>query len=373
MKKNEFKPMKFGCGRYIQAPGAIEVVGREAAMLNSRKALIVGGKKALDAVGGQMDESLKQAGVEPYFYTMTSDCTYETLEYLQKTLIPEQKIDLVISAGGGKVVDMGKASGKCSGLPVINVPTSVATFNCWSAMSVMYTPDHKPIDRIWHETENDAVILDTQILANAPVKLFASGMADAFAKYIETGLMDENYTVRNTAPGMYASKVMAGATNEIILNKGEKAYRDCIAHEVSDEFDACVFATVATTGVAAAVNYSNHSLIRSGSGKGATFAHAMYYACKTVFLEETANWLHGEIVGLGCQAEMYAYSRSEYEARNFARFLQAIGQPMTLRDIGIEPTDANIRKLVDCMMVVWGKHPEHHWQIMYDSLQTIKG
>jgi len=25
------------------------------------------------------------------------------------------------------------------------------------------------------------------------------------------------------------------------------------------------------------------------------------------------------------------------------------------------------------MMVVWGKHPEHHWQIMYDSLQTIKG
>ena len=37
---NEFKPMKFGCGRYVQAPGAIEIVGREAAMLKSKKALI---------------------------------------------------------------------------------------------------------------------------------------------------------------------------------------------------------------------------------------------------------------------------------------------------------------------------------------------
>ena len=67
-------------------------------------------------------------------------------------------------------------------------------------------------------------------------------MADAFAKYIETGLMDEAYTLMSTPTGMYASKVMARTTNEIILNKGEKAYRDCQNHEVTDEFDACVFA-----------------------------------------------------------------------------------------------------------------------------------
>ena len=92
----EFKPMKFGCGRCVQAPGAVEIVGREAAMLKSKKALIVGGKQALDSVGAKMEASLKEAGVEPYFYTMTSDCTYETLDYLQNTLIPQQKADLVI-------------------------------------------------------------------------------------------------------------------------------------------------------------------------------------------------------------------------------------------------------------------------------------
>ena len=370
---NEYKPVKFGCGRYIQAPGAMTVVGREASMLKGTKALVICGKKAADATGAIIEKSLKDAEIEPRFYIMETDCCYETLEHLRDEVVPKEGIDLVIGSGGGKVIDMTKATGKGNGLPVINAPSSVATFNCWSAMSVMYTKDHKPIDRIWHETENNAVILDTQILANAPVKLFASGMADAFAKYIETGLMQESYTINNTPVGMYCSKVMAGTTNEIILNKGEKAYRDCQKHEVTDEFDACVFANVATTAIAAAVNYGNQSLIRTKNGKGATFAHAMYYACKTVFTEETSNWLHGEIVGLGCQAEMYAFERSEFETNNFARFMKAIGQPMSLRDIGIEPTDANIRKLVDSMMVVWGKHPEEHWQIMYDSLQHIKG
>lgn len=369
---NEFKPMKFGCGRYIQAEGATSIIGREAKMLKGTKALVIGGKKALDATGAMIEKSLKEYEVEPYFYTMESDCCYETLNYLKDELVPQQKFDVVIGSGGGKVIDMTKATGKCSGLPVINAPSSCATFNCFSAMSVMYTKDHKPLDRIWHATENDAVVLDLQVLADAPVKLFASGMADAFAKYIETGLMDESYTVMNTGTGMYCSKVMAGTTNEIILNKGEKAYRDCINHTVTPEFDACVFATVATTGIAAAVNYSTYALTQSGNGKGATFAHALYYACKTILLEETANWLHGEIVGLGCQAEMYAFERSEYETKNFARFMEAIGQPMTLRDLGINPTDENLKKLVDCMMVVWGKRPAEHWQVIYDSLQRIK-
>ncbi|MBQ1316162.1 MAG: hypothetical protein IIY46_01635, partial [Lachnospiraceae bacterium] len=83
--------------------------------------------------------------------------------------------------------------------------------------------------------------------------------------------------------------------------------------------------------------------------------------------------LHGEIVGLGCQAAMHAYERPEFETKNFKRYMAAIHQPMSLRDLGIDPTDEEIRRLVDCMMVVWGKHPAEHWQIMYDALQYIKG
>ena len=53
--------------------------------------------------------------------------------------------------------------------------------------------------------------------------------------------------------------------------------------------------------------------------------------------------------------------------------MKAIGQPMTLREIGVDPTDANMKKLVDSMMVVWGKRPESQYPIIMDALQYIKG
>ena len=75
---NEFKPVKFGCGRYVQAPGSIEIVGREAELLHCKKALIVAGQKAYEAAGAQLEASLKNYGVDfcdvcaltPHFFAL---------------------------------------------------------------------------------------------------------------------------------------------------------------------------------------------------------------------------------------------------------------------------------------------------------------
>ena len=53
--------------------------------------------------------------------------------------------------------------------------------------------------------------------------------------------------------------------------------------------------------------------------------------------------------------------------------MKAIGQPMSLKELGLDTSDKGIKELVDCMMVVWGKRPEAHWPIIYDALQKIKG
>ena len=82
---NEFKPVKFGCGRYFQAPGCIEVLPQEIKMAHGTKALIVGGKNGLQAAGAKIEQLLKDAGIEYYIYTMETDCTYETLAYLKDT------------------------------------------------------------------------------------------------------------------------------------------------------------------------------------------------------------------------------------------------------------------------------------------------
>lgn len=372
--ESEFKPKKFGCGRYIQEPNATKVVGREAVMLGAKKALIVTGKKAWDCAGERIEASLREAGVDMEVFFLLTDCCYSTLEYLTGTLVPEKKPDIVIGVGGGKVMDMAKATSTKTGLPIITCPTSTATFNCWSAMSVMYHENHKPLDRIWRETELNCAIVDTQVLVESPAKLFASGIADCFAKYIETGLMMDTYNLLNTPADMYTSKILAGLTNEITLNKGEKAFRDVKAHTLSQEVEDCVFAVVATTAMAAAANYNNKkALIGATNQKSCSFAHALYYAVRQEFTEECWGYLHGEIVGLGCRAAMVSYGRSEFECKNFNRFLDALEQPRTLRELGIDTTDENMERLVDSMMTVWGKHPPEHRPIMREAMELIRG
>lgn len=375
---SEFKPKKFGCGRYIQEPDAYQCLGREVEFLKGTKALVIAGEKGFEASADRINKALGEASIPYAFAPLKTDVTYDTLNDISGRIVPAEKADIVIATGGGKAMDMAKAVANKSGIPIICMPSSLGTFNCWSAMSVMYTPEHKPLDRIWHEKENDCVILDTQLLAEEPVKNFASGMADCLAKYIETGFMLETRNVNTMPADMYTSKIMAQATNDICMNKGEKAYRDCLAKTPSQEFEDCVFAVVATTAIAAAANYANKNALlgaakASGSVSGCSFAHGLYYAARKMYTEECWGYLHGEIVGLGLRAEMVVYDRSEFETKNLCRFLDAIGQPKTLKEIGMRTDDQSLSDLTDCIMTVWGKHPDWHRDIIYRGLQEIKG
>ena len=374
---SDFKPKKFGCGRYIQEPDAYQALAREVEFLKGTKALVIGGKSGIKAAEGRIDESLKGAGISYAYAPLTTDVTYDTLDNYVNQIIPAEKADIVIATGGGKGMDMAKAVANRAGLPIICMPSSLGTFNCWSAMSVMYTAEHKPLDRIWHERENDCVILDTNLLAEEPVKNFASGMAACLAKYIETGFMLETKNVNTMPADMYTSKIMAQATNDICMNKGEKAYRDCVAKKTSQEFEDCVFAVVATTAIAAAANYANKNALlgaaAAGAGpKGCSFAHGLYYAARKMYTDECWGYLHGEIVGLGLRAEMVVYDRSEFETKNLCRFLDAIGQPKTLKEIGMRTDDKSIEELTDCIMTVWGKHPDWHRDIILRGMHEIK-
>ena len=367
---SEFKPKKFGCGRYIQEADAYQCLAREVQFLKGTNALIIGGKQGIEAAKDRIEEQLRDI---PHSYeSFSTDVCYSTLENYVKKIVPERGADIIVATGGGKAMDMAKAVANGCDIPIVCMPSSLGTFNCFSAMSVMYHEDHRPKDRIWHERENDCVILDTKLLAEEPVKNFASGMADCLAKYIETGFMLESNTVDSLPADMYTSKVMAQITNDICMHKGEKAYRDCIAHEVSQEFEDCVFSVVATTGIAAAANYANKNSLTAKKGSGCAFAHGLYYAAREMYTKECWGYLHGEIVGLGCRAEMIAYERNEFDYRNLCRFLDAIGQPASLKEIGMDTSDEGLKKLTDCIMTVWGKHPESHWDIIYNGLQAIK-
>ncbi|MDE9500294.1 iron-containing alcohol dehydrogenase, partial [Xenorhabdus bovienii] len=72
-----------------------------------------------------------------------------------------------------------------SKIPVIISPTLASTDAPTSALSVLYTELGK-FDRYLRYPQNpDIVLMDTSIVAKAPVRLFVAGMGDALATYFE--------------------------------------------------------------------------------------------------------------------------------------------------------------------------------------------
>jgi len=292
-----------------------------------------------------------------------------TVLRINQNVIPKYGTDIVIGCGGGKVLDMAKGAGDRAGQRVITVPSSAATFNCWSALSVMYYPNGKPLNLFWHDHEVDCAIVDTKLLSEAPARLFASGVADSFAKYYEGNLCNEANTIFTLTGPQYSAKVISGACNETLLNFGEAAYRDNQKHEVTDAYEKCIHAVMANAAMSGGLS---GGYIVGGAKPIVSFAHNTYDMIRRVFTEEAKGALHGEIIGLVLYAQLFHMGRPEYEIKSFRRFLDALDQPKSLRDIGIDPTDENLNKLVDEIMV-WGSHPEEHRQVIWDGLQIIKG
>ena len=170
-------------GRYVQGAGAINEIGSHATEMGS-KALLTGGKTALSVCGQQIQDSLAKENIGCYqepFMGESSDKEINRLVEIAKA----NDADLIIAAGGGKVIDTGKAVAYEMKVPVIVVPTIAATDAPCSALSVIYTEDGVFERYLVLPKNPDCVLVDTDIVANAPVNYLVSGMGDALATFWE--------------------------------------------------------------------------------------------------------------------------------------------------------------------------------------------
>lgn len=69
--------------------------------------------------------------------------------------------------------------------PVIIVPTIASTDAPCSALSVIYTDEGVFEKYLFLPSSPDMVMVDTDIVSKAPVRLLISGMGDALATYFE--------------------------------------------------------------------------------------------------------------------------------------------------------------------------------------------
>lgn len=338
---------RFGVGKYFHEKEVLSHL-REELRGFSDKALVISGKKAMEAVEEQnFRKRLKDAGVSFREELYEGYPTKEQLEYFANLARKEER-GVIVGIGGGKIMDLSKAVANQAGLPILLIPTIAATCAAFSPLSVLYTEEGKYDRAIHFEREVDAVLVDEDIMLRQGTRYLAAGMVDAMAKYIEIS-HGERSLKRGTVPlQKYLAYQMAEELFIVLEEEGAEACRElreagennrqALSKEemkLGSALQDCVFCNIALTGIV--------SGMMQGRGQAA-LAHALYNFLRTNYTEESGAFLHGEIVGVGLRLQALYNKNVELEER-ITKFMADRGMPTSLQDLGI-PNQPEVKEQI---------------------------
>ncbi|MCL6271241.1 glycerol dehydrogenase [Sansalvadorimonas sp. 2012CJ34-2] len=305
--------------RYVQGDKALEVLGEETARLG-KNALVL-----LDPfVHEQYGERIRHILTRSLNFSTTifnGECCDEEIERICN-LARDNEAKVIVGVGGGKVLDTSKAAAHLTSHPVVIVPSIASTDAPCSALSVIYTSSGN-FDRYMLLSRNpDAVIVDTDIIAKAPTRMLVAGMGDAFATWFEADHCHKNQSGNMTGrQGPISAYALAKLCHETLLEYGPMALEACKAGVVTPALEHIVEANTLLSGIG----------FESG---GLAAAHAIHNGLTV--LPDTHGALHGEKVAIGIQAMMFLSDQDQATVDMVYDFCQAVGLPITLREIGLK-------------------------------------
>lgn len=321
---------RIGCGRYIQAPGALARCGEEVARVGSVP-FIIGDDNTLAVAREGILQGLAGQCNKYEIVTYNGSCCDE-----QAQIFAAQAkacgCDVIMGVGGGVLMDLAKLVAHFASLPVINVPTSSATCAAYAPLSVRYTPEGRTVGTMHYAREVNAVIVDTAVLAGQPVRLLLSGVFDALAKFVE---IKQRYRVGEKAPiGLDYAFVMATHSYEVLMTRTRACIEAMQRGEVTEDVEQVIFTTIAATGVI------------SGIARGANqcaLAHKFYENSRYLYFEESRAFLHGEIVGVGLLLQNQFNGELE-ENEPLLSLMREYGMPFSVPSLGIPCTEESLEK-----------------------------
>lgn len=330
---------KFGGGRYFQGENVLELVGEELKRFGT-KAYIIGGPTALSLTRPRLLKSLEEAGFGYHIKEYSGFCCYSEATKVREE-IAALGCDVIVGVGGGRIMDFCKLCGDYTKLPVVTVPTSMATCAAYTTLSVIYDESGKTVGNYYLRTEVSAIFIDAAIMATQPVRLVAAGVMDALAKYIEIKNGHKEVESDSFAIDLMTAAVLAKHTYDQILQNWEPA---CAAIEKGDYTDAVkniVFLCIPVTGMISGIS--------KGFGQSA-LGHELYYQLRTNFTREALSYLHGEVVAIGLLTQLH-YNGTPELVPVFRRIMQDMHMPVTLDAIGVAATKENFARLYDRMIL----------------------
>ena len=321
-------------GRYIQGAGAIREIGLHAARLG-RSALVVGGRTALAVCGPDIAASLAAERIacrQECFRGVSSRTEIGRLAGIAAA----GKADLVIALGGGAAIDAGKAVSHELKVPVIVVPTIVATDAPCSALSVIYTEKGVFESYLLLTRNPDCILVDTALVADSPARFLVAGMGDALATFWESGTCARSGRPNPLTGGgspTLATRALARLCYETLLESGLQAKLAVEKKAVTPAVEAVVEANILLSGL-------------SSENGGHAGAHSVHNGLTT--LAATKNRLHGEKVAFGVLVQLVLEGHPAQAIREVQDFCHAVGLPLCLEDLDVvEPAPEEIRRVAE--------------------------
>jgi len=303
-------------GRYIQGQGEISRIRDHLSRLDGPFLFVMGGH-AYATLCQTIVESFKdpKAAVCERF---SGECTREEIARL-RAVFQEYGCRAVAGVGGGKAIDTAKGVAFFEGCPVISIPTIASTDAPTSAISVTYTSHHVFDGNLLLPKNPEIVLVDTEIIARAPVRFLVCGMGDALSTYFEARANEasghENFVGGTTTR---TSVALAELCYQILIRDGLKAKEAVEKQVCTPELENIIEANIYLSGVGFESN-------------GLACAHSIYNAFTT--LPQCHQMYHGELVAFGTLVQLILEKRQEREVEEVLRFCTHVGLPTTFGEI----------------------------------------
>ena len=313
--------------RYVQGRDAIHRIG-ELIEPFGNSALLLVDRNVRGCVELPISESLLDTRTSLEIIEFGGECTRDEIESVAE-MLRAANISILIGAGGGKTIDTAKAAAMQADSRVVIVPTTASTDAPTSALSVIYTSDGAFREYRFLPRNPDLVLMDTRMIADAPVRFLVAGMGDALATWFEADASFRSGAL-NMAGGLatQAGMAIARLCYDTLIEYGPLALMAVSEKAITPPLERIVEANTLLSGIG----------FESG---GLAAAHSIHNGLTA--LPETHRYLHGEKVAFGVLTQLVLENASPQVFDDVLAFMAMVGLPATLESIGLG--DASRAKL----------------------------
>ncbi len=336
-------------GRYIQGPDELNNLPKHTSKYGNKVFAIID-QFFFEGLTDKITKLYQDAGGSFQSVVYNSEVTVEQITETGETA-KKFGPSVIVGIGGGKTLDTAKGVADDLHLPVIIVPTSASTDAPTSSLSVMYLASGEHSHARMYTKSPDLVLVDSRIIADAPVRFLVSGMGDALATVFEAKanaasdspnyIAGESGKYRRTRTAM----VVAQACYDMLIENGLKAKLAAENHLLTEAVETII----------------EVNTLMSGLGFENTGCAAAHSVCEGITaVPDAGRTLHGEQVAFGTICQLIAENQPMDQIEEVITFCLSVGLPVTLDDVKVNPTKENARIIAEYSIKnsYWGAQPE---------------